>query len=182
MSDFDDTYISLRIKVGEVEYHLAQFSQEQVSGLTIAEQVFPSQGLSVLPLNPVPKALRTIAVDENQQVLVMPFGDLFVNGRSHFRVGDLTLCRLDFKHNGARQFGNVTTVEPRFLHCDLVHLPSRRIRPAQFLNEEPTEIELLQAFASVFKMDRHSDSWRWRCQCDVSQNVSGEIAPNWIMS
>ena len=182
MSDFDDTDVPFRIKVGEVEHHLAQFRQEQVSGLAIAEQVFPRECLSVLPLHPVPQTLSTIAVDKDQQVLVMSLDYLFVNCGSHFRVGDLPFYCLDFKHNSARQFGNLTAIEPRFLDCDLVHLPSRRVRPAQLLNEEPTEIELLQAFASVFKMDRHNDSWQRRCRYDVSQNVSVEIVPNRIMS
>ena len=92
----------------------------------------------------------------------MPFGDLFVNGSARLGIGDVTFHRFDFEHHHSPQFGNLPTGESRLLHHDLIRLASRRVRPAQLFDEQPLKIKLLQAFASVFKVDRHIDSWLWR--------------------
>ena len=84
----DDADVSLGVEIGKVEHHLVELAEEEVAGLALEVKVIARDLLTVLPLDPVPEALRPLSVHEDQEVLVVELGDLFVDAGAGLGVRD----------------------------------------------------------------------------------------------
>ena len=111
--DLDDADVALGVELAEVEDHLAELAEEQVAGLALEIEVIARELLTVLPLDPVPEALGSLAVDEDQQVLVVMLGDFLVDGGARLGIRDRAVVCLDFQDDGPGQFGDVPADESR---------------------------------------------------------------------
>ena len=88
LGDINDADVTLGVEFGEVEDHLAELAEEQVAGLALEVEVIARDLLALLPLDPVPEALCSLSVHEDQKILVVKLDDLLVDAvRVSWRPG-----------------------------------------------------------------------------------------------
>src|SRR5437899_4770960 len=69
--DFDHGYVAGWIKFADLEDQGAEFAQKQIAGLVDLEIVIPRVGFAVIPFDPVPQALVSAPVDEDQEIFMV---------------------------------------------------------------------------------------------------------------
>ena len=89
----------------------ASLLKKQVAGLAFDVEVIAGMGLAGLAFDPVPEALGAGGVDEDQNVLVMELGDLFVNRNPAPGVGNRAVIRHNLDDDDALEFGHFAPAE-----------------------------------------------------------------------
>jgi hypothetical protein len=171
--NFDNADVSFGVEIGKVEDHLVELAEEEVARLTFEIEVIARDLLTVLPLDPVPEALRSLSVDEYQEVLVMEFGDFFLNARACLGVWDRALVSFDLQYDGPGQFGDVAADEIRVPDLDFKRRFSHRSGPTQLIDEETLEVELPEAFPGTFDIEGHGVSSSYDCLKPNEQMIRG---------
>ena len=100
MGDFGDGDVALGVEFADVHDHRGELAQEQVAGLAFDVKMVAGVGFAGLALDPIPKALRAVLIEEDEQVFDVLLGDLFLDGGARLRVGDARSGR-DFEHDDA---------------------------------------------------------------------------------
>jgi hypothetical protein len=158
--DFDQADVPILVELADVEDHLAELAHEQVARLALDIEMISGIDLTVLPLGPVPEALSALLVEEDQDVLVMVLGDFLVDRRACLRVRDMpvSLGRADFEHRDPGKLGDLLAFEPMAARLKGDGVPAQRLRPAEFLREQPLEVELLEEIFHPANIERHGYS------------------------
>ncbi len=120
---FGDAEAAMLVQLANVHKHGADLAQEQVARLTPDIQMLARSPLAALALDPIPQALSTLAIQENEQVFIADLRHLTMDGGAGLAVGDLTLGRCHLKHGHAAQFGDRPALKPRAIGIKC-HRPS----------------------------------------------------------
>jgi len=99
------------IEFSDLKNESAEFSQEKVAGLIDLEIVIAWIVPAIFSLHPIPEALGSLAVDEDEQVLVVEGGDFSVHGRAGFRGWDSSRGGGDFEDKYASELGDLAARE-----------------------------------------------------------------------
>ena len=97
--DLDDADVAVLVKLAQVEHDLAELAEKQITRLSFAEQVIARVELSVLAFDPIPKALCSLTVHEDEQVLVVQFCDFLMNGSASLGIWNVTFDGLNLEHD-----------------------------------------------------------------------------------
>jgi hypothetical protein len=123
--------------------------------------------LSSFAFDPVPEALRAIAIDEDEKVFVMELGDFLGDGCTRFTVGNWPFGR-NFKDSDTGKLGNLLSLKGSAFDFINDRLRSLRVRPAKFFNKELPEVEALEKFAGAGKIEGHVVVTCAGNRCEVS--------------
>lgn len=143
-SDFDHGNTPGFIELADVEHHRTEFAQEKVPWLALDVEVLAWRSFRAFAFHPEPEALSPMSVEKNQQVFMMLLGDQFGESRPDFRVWDAAVLSGDFEHNHPSQFRDLSALELHAVINQGCGFPDRWLRPAQYLDEESSELEFLQ--------------------------------------
>ena len=110
---------------------------------------------AIFAFDPVPEAVRALAIDEDEQVFVVVLGDFAMEGEPGFGVGDVAIVGMYFEDDRAAEFGDGVGLAFGVLGVEAQRVAARRAGPAEFLDEEGAEVEVLQALPNLCNVDRH---------------------------
>ncbi len=133
------------VEVFKIDCERRQLAQDEIARLAADVYVRPGNNFPVFAFRPIPEALRALRIHEDENVLVVKFGDFLVNGCAVGGVRDRAVIGLDFDYrdagklsHGAAAGGNAFG---RYGECR-----SRRgMRPAEFFDKETAKLEILKA-------------------------------------
>lgn len=152
--DVDDSGVA-RFEVGDFEEKRRDLLEEEVTGL--APQILVGAGAlaPVLSVDPVPLAAGALAVDEDEEVLVMELRDLAMDGALRVGVGNRAVRRLDLENRDAAELSDRPGLVGRALDIDGRGRLSRGAGPAELLDEERPEGEIVEALSYPFEVQRY---------------------------
>lgn len=94
-------------------------------------------------------------VDEDQQVLVVEPDQLPMNGALAIGVGNSAVRRAHFEDGNASELGDDLRVVGHTLYVNGNRGLAGGARPAQLLNEEWSEFELVEMLPDLLEVQRH---------------------------
>ena len=109
--DFDDAGVALFVEFADVENNLAKFAHKEVARLAFDVQVVSRIALAGLAFDPVPKALRSGRVEEDQNVFVVLGENLLMDGRPSLRVWNRSAVGSDLEYDSPRKLGDLLPLE-----------------------------------------------------------------------
>ena len=139
--DFDDAGVAFFVEFADVEDDLPELAHEEVARLALDIQVVSRVTLAGLAFDPVPEALRSGSVEEDQNVLVVLSENLLMDGRPSLGVGDHSAVGSDLEHDSPRKLGDLLPLETFTLYIEGSHLSRRGQRPSKLTDEKLVEIE-----------------------------------------
>ncbi len=94
------------IKLGYIHEHGAELAQEQVAWLTVHVQVLAGDRAFSIAFDPIPKALRALTIEKDQQVFIEEFCCIAVDSGAQLSIGQRPRGRSHFEDNDPRQLGD----------------------------------------------------------------------------
>ena len=153
--DFGDGDVALGIELADVHDHRGEFAEEEVAGLAFDVEMVAGIDLRAVAFHPIPEALRAVGIGEDEEVLVMELGDFLRDGGAGFAVGNRGGTG-DFQHDDAGEMGKLSSPESEAAGLLIDRLARGGIGPAEFLDEELPEIEVLQMLAGAGEVEGHT--------------------------
>src|SRR6266849_2650310 len=93
----DDLRIAF-LEVGDLKQKWGDFAEEEVTGLTANILVRSGSIAAIAALHPIPFAASAVGVDEDQQILVVEFGNLAMDYLLRVRIGNPTVGCVNLHH------------------------------------------------------------------------------------
>src|SRR6266404_1120935 len=79
LRDTHNRNVASLVKLAYIKDHRTKLAEKEIAGLTLNVQMLAGSKLTVFTLDPVPKTLRPLAVNENEKVFVMKLRYFFMN-------------------------------------------------------------------------------------------------------
>src|ERR1700730_5988956 len=79
--------VALSVELADVHHHRRELAQKEIARLPFDVKVVAGIDLGPLAFHPIPQALRALAIDEDEQILVMEFRNLLGDRRTRLAVG-----------------------------------------------------------------------------------------------